>query len=123
MKNTLKLPLICLLFTSCLVKKYSEFKVTKSEKLTFIFDFDATMYNFNKDSAYFNQIYYSIVNGDEKKMTEYHIFVKDLMKTQKEHDVIENGQIVEDGSFQDLLAKNDGRFKKMWDSQINGMVV
>ena len=37
--------------------------------------------------------------------------------------VIENGQIVEDGSFQDLLAKNDGRFKKMWDSQINGMVV
>ncbi len=37
--------------------------------------------------------------------------------------VIENGQIVEDGSFQDLLAKNDGRFKKMWDSQINGMVL
>ena len=37
--------------------------------------------------------------------------------------VIENGQIVEDGSFKDLLAKNDGRFKKMWDNQINGMVV
>ena len=36
--------------------------------------------------------------------------------------VIENGQIVEDGSFQDLLAKNDGMFKKMWNSQINGMV-
>ena len=37
--------------------------------------------------------------------------------------VIENGQIVEDGSFKDLLAKNDGSFKKMWNSQINGMVV
>ena len=37
--------------------------------------------------------------------------------------VIEGGQIVEDGSFQELLAKNDGRFKQMWDSQVNGMVV
>ena len=37
--------------------------------------------------------------------------------------VIEGGQIVEDGSFQDLLAKDGGRFKAMWDSQVNGMVV
>jgi ATP-binding cassette subfamily B protein len=37
--------------------------------------------------------------------------------------VIEGGQIVEDGSFQELLAKDDGRFKEMWDSQVNGMVV
>ena len=37
--------------------------------------------------------------------------------------VIENGAIIEDGSFQDLLAKNDGRFKTMWDHQVDGMVV
>jgi len=37
--------------------------------------------------------------------------------------VIEGGYIVEDGSFQELLAKNCGRFKQMWDSQVNGMVV
>ena len=37
--------------------------------------------------------------------------------------VIEGGQIVEDGSFQGLLAKDGGRFKQMWDSQVNGMVI
>ncbi len=37
--------------------------------------------------------------------------------------VIENGKIVEDGSFQDLLAKDGGKFKQMWDSQVNGMVL
>jgi len=37
--------------------------------------------------------------------------------------VIEDGNIVEDGSFQELLAKDGGKFKEMWDSQVNGMVV
>ena len=37
--------------------------------------------------------------------------------------VIDNGQIIEDGSFQELLAKEHGKFKMMWDSQINGMVI
>jgi ATP-binding cassette subfamily B protein len=37
--------------------------------------------------------------------------------------VIEGGTIVEDGSFQELIAKNGGKFKEMWDSQVNGMVV
>ncbi len=37
--------------------------------------------------------------------------------------VIEDGQIVEDGSFADLLAKDNGKFKEMWEHQVNGMVV
>lgn len=37
--------------------------------------------------------------------------------------VIDNGQIIEDGSFQELLTKDHGKFKMMWDSQINGMVI
>ncbi|QED23228.1 HAD family hydrolase [Candidatus Deianiraea vastatrix] len=90
MKTCLKLFLICVLLASCFTKKQNEFKIAKDEKLTFIFDFDATMYNFNKDSAYFDQIYYSIVGGDEKKMAKYQAFVSDLIKTQKEHDVVKN---------------------------------
>ena len=37
--------------------------------------------------------------------------------------VMEDGNIVEDGSLQELVAKDGGRFKEMWDSQVNGMVV
>lgn len=37
--------------------------------------------------------------------------------------VIENGEIVEDGSFNELISKANGKFKKMWDSQVDGMVV
>ncbi len=37
--------------------------------------------------------------------------------------VIKNGEIVEDGSFSDLLAKKDGQFKEMWEHQVNGMVI
>jgi len=88
MKITLKLLLICLLFTSCFAKKQNELKIDKDEKLTLIFDFDATMYNFNKDSAYFDQIYYSIVNGDEQKMKEYKIGTKEIAAKYKEHDFV-----------------------------------
>lgn len=37
--------------------------------------------------------------------------------------VIEDGKIVEDGSFTDLLAIPNGKFKELWDHQVNGMVV
>ncbi|WP_336886387.1 ATP-binding cassette domain-containing protein [Candidatus Bandiella numerosa] len=37
--------------------------------------------------------------------------------------VIDGGQIIEDGSFQDLLTKNNGKFKIMWDSHVNGMLI
>jgi ATP-binding cassette subfamily B protein len=36
---------------------------------------------------------------------------------------IENGNIVEDGSFQELVIKDGGKFKEMWETQVNGMVV
>ncbi len=37
--------------------------------------------------------------------------------------VVEDGQIIEDGAFHELLKKENGKFKEMWDSQINGMVI
>lgn len=37
--------------------------------------------------------------------------------------VMEGGKVVEDGSFQELFIKENGKFKEMWDSQVNGMVV
>ncbi len=37
--------------------------------------------------------------------------------------VIEDGEIVEDGSFADLLAIPNGKFKELWDHQVNGMVI
>ncbi len=37
--------------------------------------------------------------------------------------VIENGQIVEDGNFVGLLAMPNGRFKALWEHQVNGMVI
>ncbi len=37
--------------------------------------------------------------------------------------VIENGQIVEDGNFVELLAMPNGRFKELWEHQVNGMVI
>lgn len=36
--------------------------------------------------------------------------------------VVDDGYIVEDGSFKELIAKEDGKFKEMWDSQVNGML-
>jgi ATP-binding cassette subfamily B protein len=36
--------------------------------------------------------------------------------------VLEDGKITEDDSFENLLAKNHGKFKEMWDHQINGMI-
>lgn len=37
--------------------------------------------------------------------------------------VVEYGEIVEDGSFAELLAIPNGKFKELWDHQVNGMVV
>lgn len=37
--------------------------------------------------------------------------------------VMEDGKIVEDGSFLDLLAIPDGKFKVLWEHQVNGMLV
>jgi len=36
--------------------------------------------------------------------------------------VIETGKIIEDDSFVNLISKNDGKFKEMWNHQINGMI-
>jgi ATP-binding cassette subfamily B protein len=37
--------------------------------------------------------------------------------------VLESGRIAEDGSFKDLLQLRDGKFKSLWEHQVNGMVV
>ncbi|WP_419241219.1 ABC transporter ATP-binding protein [Cardinium endosymbiont of Nabis limbatus] len=37
--------------------------------------------------------------------------------------VMDNGSIIEDGNFIDLLAIPDGKFKALWDHQVNGMLV
>lgn len=37
--------------------------------------------------------------------------------------VLESGNVVEDGSFKELVEMENGRFKGMWSSQINGMLV
>jgi ATP-binding cassette, subfamily B, bacterial len=37
--------------------------------------------------------------------------------------VMEGGIIIEEGSFEQLINNEQGYFKKLWDSQVNGMVV
>ncbi len=37
--------------------------------------------------------------------------------------VMDQGKIIEDGSFDELIAKKDGRFKEMWEHQAGGMVI
>lgn len=37
--------------------------------------------------------------------------------------VMEKGKIIENGSFEELIAKENGRFKEMWKHQAGGMVV
>jgi len=37
--------------------------------------------------------------------------------------IIDDGSIIEDGSFEELLKKSDGLFKKMWDHQVRGFIL
>ncbi len=37
--------------------------------------------------------------------------------------VMEDGMIIEEGAFDDLVNNQDSYFKKLWDSQVNGMVL
>jgi ATP-binding cassette subfamily B protein len=37
--------------------------------------------------------------------------------------VMESGLVVEDGSFEELVSKEGGKFKELWEHQVNGMVV
>lgn len=37
--------------------------------------------------------------------------------------VLENGRIVEDGSFKKLLQLHNGKFKSLWEHQVNGMII
>ena len=36
--------------------------------------------------------------------------------------VMDGGKIIEDGSLEELVAKDEGRFKEMWNHQVDGMV-
>lgn len=54
------------------------------------------------------------------------IAIAHRLSTLKEMDrlvVVKNGRIVEDGSFEKLLQKEDGEFKNMWNHQISGFIV
>ena len=37
--------------------------------------------------------------------------------------VMDAGKIIEDGTFDELIACEDGYFKKLWDTQVNGMIL
>ena len=37
--------------------------------------------------------------------------------------VVENGKIIEDGSFSELIAKQNGKFTELWNSQMDGLIV
>jgi ATP-binding cassette subfamily B protein len=37
--------------------------------------------------------------------------------------VMDRGKIIEDGSFSELISKENGRFKELWNHQVNGMIV
>ncbi len=37
--------------------------------------------------------------------------------------VMDAGQIIEDGSFDTLMAKKQGYFKQLWETQVNGMIL
>jgi ATP-binding cassette subfamily B protein len=37
--------------------------------------------------------------------------------------VMDSGKVIEDGSFSELLAMENGKFKELWANQVNGMVV
>jgi len=37
--------------------------------------------------------------------------------------VMQNGKIIEDGSFSELLKISKGKFKELWDHQVNGMLI
>ena len=37
--------------------------------------------------------------------------------------VMEEGKIIEEGSFSELLGLSGGKFRELWDHQANGMVV
>jgi FMN phosphatase YigB (HAD superfamily) len=84
MKNTLKILLICLLFAGCSAKKQNELKIAKDEKLTFIFDFDATMYNtktpeknivLKKHRGYVDMLYESTFKGSGYQRNEVETWV------------------------------------------------
>jgi ATP-binding cassette, subfamily B, bacterial len=54
------------------------------------------------------------------------IAIAHRLSTLKEMDrivVLQNGQIVEDGAPDDLLKKQNGIFKNMWDHQVKGFIV
>ena len=37
--------------------------------------------------------------------------------------VFDNGKIVEDSSFTELINLQNGKFKELWEHQVNGMVI
>ena len=70
---------------------------------------------------------HAIQESIEKLMKERTVIaIAHRLSTLKEMDrivVLENGQIVEDGTPEALLKKENGIFKQLWDHQVNGFLI
>lgn len=77
------------------------------------------------DTATEQDIQQSIHELLEKKETTV-IAVAHRLSTIRHMDriiVMNAGKIIEDGTFDELIAFENGYFKKLWDTQVNGMIL
>ena len=77
------------------------------------------------DTATEQDIQQSIHELLEKKETTV-IAVAHRLSTIRHMDriiVMDAGKIIEDGTFDELIAFENGYFKKLWDTQVNGMIL
>lgn len=77
------------------------------------------------DSATENDIQNSLNEIFDSKSTTV-IAIAHRLSTIKHMDriiVLENGRIAEDGSFRELRQQHNGKFKSLWEHQVNGMIV
>ncbi|MCX7091785.1 MAG: ABC transporter ATP-binding protein [Legionellales bacterium] len=77
------------------------------------------------DTATENEIQQSIYQLLDQKNTTV-IAIAHRLSTIRHMDrivVMDAGQVIEDGTFEDLMSREKGYFKGLWDTQVNGMVL
>jgi ABC-type multidrug transport system fused ATPase/permease subunit len=77
------------------------------------------------DTATENEIQQSIYQLLDQKNTTV-IAIAHRLSTIRHMDrivVMDAGQVIEDGTFEDLMSREKGYFKRLWDTQVNGMVL